>query len=273
MTGGLPPLIDAATVHRMRDGSRLDPTVEHHDTLDSTNRLARDRGLEGAPEGLVVIAEAQTHGRGRGDNDWVSTRGLGLYLSILLRPPARLMDTPVFAVLGGVAAIESVRAITGCDAQLKWPNDVLVAGCKVGGVLAEATTPLGDANPVVVLGIGLNVSHAAADLPANTPIPAASLALAGWEKPDRTALAATLVGRLKHHYLALKNEGIEPLQAAVDALWAERGAWVGLDGGPPSDREGRAVRLDLAANQLILADENEREIAVPLASFVRLRRI
>lgn len=273
MMDGSPPLIDAAAIRRARDGSRLDPTVEYHDTLDSTNRLARDRGCDAAPEGLVVIAEAQTHGRGRGNNSWVSARGLGLYLSIVMRPPARLMATPVFGVLGGVAAAEAVAAVAGCAARLKWPNDVLVGGLKVGGVLAEATTPVGNADPLVVLGIGLNVSQTADDLPRDIPIPATSLALAGWDRPDRTVLAGKLVERLEYHYLALRDEGLETLQTAVDALWADRGARVGLDGGPPSTLEGRAIRLDLAANQLILATDDGREIAVPLERFVRLRHV
>jgi BirA family transcriptional regulator, biotin operon repressor / biotin---[acetyl-CoA-carboxylase] ligase len=125
----------------------------------------------GAAEGTVLVAEAQTAGRGRLGRRWASPPRAGLTFSVLLRPdgvPAALLGW--LPLLAGVAAAASVRAVAAVDATLKWPNDVLVGERKLGGILAERT------GAAVVVGIGLNVWQARADLP--TDAAATSLALA-----------------------------------------------------------------------------------------------
>jgi BirA family biotin operon repressor/biotin-[acetyl-CoA-carboxylase] ligase len=155
----------------------------------STNADAARAAREGAPEGLVVVAERQTAGRGRYDRRWESPPRAGLTLSVLLRPPRISGWLPLLA---GVALVETVRRLGEVDAVLKWPNDLLVDGRKCAGVLAES---VGDA---VVVGIGLNVTLRAPEL----PVPAAtSLQLAGAACTDRDPLLRALLRTLADRYL------------------------------------------------------------------------
>jgi BirA family transcriptional regulator, biotin operon repressor / biotin---[acetyl-CoA-carboxylase] ligase len=127
----------------------------------STNADLLDLAARGLNDGSVLVAEEQTAGRGRQGRSWVSPPGSALTFSVLLRPdripPERLGWLPLLA---GTATATAVRALTGLDARLKWPNDVLIGGRKLAGILAEAT------GSAVVMGIGLNVSSSPGELPA-----------------------------------------------------------------------------------------------------------
>ena len=114
----------------------------------------------GAPEGRVIVANAQSAGRGRHGRSWASPPGAGLYLSVVLRPPAHAL--PLLTIAAGVAVAEAIQAATGLVADVKWPNDVYAHGRKVAGILAEASS----SNAVaaiyhVIVGAGINVMPAA----------------------------------------------------------------------------------------------------------------
>lgn len=134
------------------------------DTIGSTNDVVSAMAAAGAREGLVVIADAQTAGRGRRGHTWFSPPGAGLYVSLLLTPgragsdPARA--TALLTLAAGVALAQGVEAATGLVADLKWPNDLLVGRRKLAGILAEGLTG-GEDGLQVVLGFGINVSPAA----------------------------------------------------------------------------------------------------------------
>lgn len=119
--------------------------VHVRDVVDSTNRVARDLARRGAPEGTVVVARRQTAGRGRIDRVWHSPEG-GLYMSLLLRP------APLLSLRMGLAAARAVERTSGLRPELKWPNDLLAGGKKLGGVLVEAE------GPWAVAGVGINVA-------------------------------------------------------------------------------------------------------------------
>ncbi|MDE2900129.1 MAG: biotin--[acetyl-CoA-carboxylase] ligase [Chloroflexota bacterium] len=148
-------------------------------TMDAARRLAE----QGAPEGTVVLAERQTRGRGRFNREWVSPPGLNLTLSIVLRPQLERMRTLNMAA--SVALVDTIRAATGLDATVKWPNDVRVDRRKVAGILIEART--GAADGYAILGVGLNVNHD--PTPSLTPpAEATSLAAATGRPVDRLAV-------------------------------------------------------------------------------------
>jgi BirA family transcriptional regulator, biotin operon repressor / biotin---[acetyl-CoA-carboxylase] ligase len=177
----------------------LDPTalaglpspyvVEVRDALPSTNAELAARAREGAEEGLVLVAEHQTAGRGRLDRSWETPPRAALTLSVLLRPAADVRRWSLLPLVAGVAVVEAVTAAGGPPLVLKWPNDVLSAdGMKVAGLLVERVdTPTGAA---AVVGIGLNVSTTRAELPVAT---AGSLVTAGMVAPDRTVLLREVV--------------------------------------------------------------------------------
>ncbi len=160
----------------------------------STNADLLARARAGAAEGAVLVAEAQTAGRGRVNRSWVSPPRAALTFSVLLRPAAvRPAQRGWLPLLTGVAVAAALRESAGVDAALKWPNDVLIGGRKVAGILAEAH---GDA---IVTGVGLNVTLTAPDL----PMPGAtSLLLAGAAVTDRQVLAAAILDRLAVRYRA-----------------------------------------------------------------------
>jgi BirA family biotin operon repressor/biotin-[acetyl-CoA-carboxylase] ligase len=169
----------------------------------STNRDLAAAAADGAAEGQVLVAEHQRAGRGRAGRIWSSPARAGLTVSVLLRPGRPRPAWPAapatrwswLPLLAGVALVESVRT-TGLAPALKWPNDLLVGGRKCAGVLAEVT---GDA---VVIGIGLNVTTRADELPAPTAggLPATSLALAGAGHADRESLLRALLVRVETWY-------------------------------------------------------------------------
>ena len=131
--------------------------VRWFDEIDSTNTYLRDQARSGAPEGLVVAADFQTAGRGRLDRRWESPRGANLLASVLLRPACGPGDLHLCTGAVALAGADACRGEGGVDAELKWPNDLLVDGRKLAGVLAEAefTGPRLDA---VVVGVGINVA-------------------------------------------------------------------------------------------------------------------
>ena len=163
------------------EGWRLQVLAE----TPSTNGVAAERARAGEPAGLVVVAEAQTAGRGRLDRTWVSPARAGLTFSVLLRPDLPAAQWPWLPLWTGLAVATALRERAGLEAVLKWPNDVLVDDRKVCGVLAEVPEP-----GAVVLGIGLNVTTQQHELPHEQ---ATSLRLAGARTTDRdTVLRAVL---------------------------------------------------------------------------------
>ena len=180
-----PPLRTAALQRALApDGWR----VEVLRATGSTNAVVAERALAGEPPGLVVVAESQTAGRGRLDRSWVSPPRAGLTLSVLVRPDLPPVRWPWLPLLTGLAVATAVREQAELDAVLKWPNDVLVGGRKVCGVLAEVPEA-----GAAVLGIGLNVTTRAEELPVAT---ATSLALAGAATTDRDTLLRALLRAL-----------------------------------------------------------------------------
>lgn len=182
-----PPLRERALRRALApDGWRLEVVA----SAGSTNALVADRAVRGEPAGLVVVAEAQTAGRGRLDRRWVSPPRAGLTFSVLVRPELPAAQWPWLPLLTGVAVVDALRGNAGVEALLKWPNDVLVEGRKLCGVLVEMPAP-----GAAVLGIGLNVTTRAGELPPaqEASLPATSLRLSGAITTDRgTVLRAVL---------------------------------------------------------------------------------
>jgi BirA family transcriptional regulator, biotin operon repressor / biotin---[acetyl-CoA-carboxylase] ligase len=168
----------------------------------STNSDLLAAARRGAPEGSVLVADAQTAGRGRIGRGWVTGRGTGLACSVLLRPAAVAPASRGWVpLLAGVAVAGAVRAVAGVQAWLKWPNDVLAGGGKLAGILAEQ---YGDA---IVVGIGMNLTGGEDQRPAPG---ATSLALQGASCTDRDQLLAGLLIRLGHWYLRWSGRGPQP---------------------------------------------------------------
>ena len=170
--------------------------------LGSTNDYVKRIALEGALDGTVVVADSQTAGRGRMDRSFQSPKGKGVYLTALLRPdlpPERLL--PVTA-LAGVAVCDAVEEVCGVRPQLKWPNDPVLAGRKLCGILTEMGMDPETGRPWLALGVGVNVLQQPEDFSPEVRDMAGSLAMAGYAV-GRAALAAGLIAALDRLYDAL----------------------------------------------------------------------
>lgn len=228
-----PPLRVAALQRALApDGWRVEVVAE----TASTNAVVADRARAGEPAGLVVVAERQSAGRGRLDRAWTSPPRAGLTFSVLHRPDLPPAQWPWLPLCTGLAVAAALRETAGLGAVLKWPNDVLVQGRKVCGVLAEVPVP-----GVVVLGVGLNVTTRQDELPAAAPgsAGATSLLLSGASTTDRdTVLRAVL------RALSTVLSGAQTSRDAYRQLCSTigRGVRVDLPGG--GSTTGRAESVD-----------------------------
>lgn len=177
------------------------------ETVDSTNNEVKRRAADGAPEGLVVLADGQTEGRGRRGNSFLSLKGKGLYCSILLRPPHTLRELSELTAWTAVAVCRAVRDCCGAECGIKWTNDLVLNGRKLCGILTElefeAETGLPQA---VVVGVGVNVGQTGADFGPELSPAATSLAQELGRPVRRAELAVRLLRALDDMYAAFPAE-------------------------------------------------------------------
>jgi BirA family transcriptional regulator, biotin operon repressor / biotin---[acetyl-CoA-carboxylase] ligase len=181
-------LAPEAMIPRLR--GRLGRPYEHVASTASTQLLL----TQDAPEGALVVAEEQTAGRGRLGRPWFAPAGTSLLCSLQLRPEAPTERLPELTGVAARACAETIAALTGLEPALKFPNDVLVGGRKVAGILAEAR------DGRVVLGIGINVNVPADELPSDVDRPATSLLAETGRELGRAELLAELLERLERRY-------------------------------------------------------------------------
>lgn len=268
--------LDSQHIEAALAGPRLRGPVHVHASVASTNTVLLDLARAGAPEGTIVVTDEQTAGRGRLGRAWASPRGMGLWFTVLLRPPAPRdgeAGSSSLAVVAGLAVAGALREMTGTRPELKWPNDVLLGGRKVCGILAEASaTSSAPAHPPVALGIGLgigvNLRQREEDFPPELRASATSLALAtGGEPPARAALLAAILRALETRYGVWLDRGIAPLVAEWDAA----AAWQGREVEVVSGRETRrGVQLGLAPNGGLRLRESDGSESVVVAGETRL---
>lgn len=239
--------------------------VEVLEESPSTNAAVVERARAGEPAGLVVVTEHQTAGRGRLDRVWVTPPRAALTFSLLVTPDAvPVARWPWLPLLAGLAVTEGVRRATGLEATLKWPNDVLVDGGKVAGILVERVERAGGAAAVV--GVGLNVSSTRAELPVPT---ATSLELSGAAAVDRSALLVAVLdsfSRLYDGWVGAAGQGLRPSYVRV-CTTIGREVRVDLPTGEPL--RGRAVDVD--ADGRLLVDDGTRVHVLGAGDVVHVR--
>ena len=181
--------------------------------VSSTNDVAATLADRGEPEGTIVIADAQSAGRGRHGRSWASPPGAGLYMSIIMRPPAHAVT--LLTIAAGVALADGIQAATGLQPHLKWPNDVYIGERKLAGILAEAGTSRSGVQHVV-LGCGINLMPAA--YPADVAARATSIESELGRPTDRGLLLSECLAALHLRYGDLQSRA----SAAVVARWRGR---------------------------------------------------
>jgi BirA family biotin operon repressor/biotin-[acetyl-CoA-carboxylase] ligase len=249
---GSPDLARAAELAAER-GSTLGRPLYVLASTTSTSDEAKHAAKKGAPHGATWVAEEQTAGRGRQGRAWVSPRGESLLFSVLMRvscPPSRL---PPLALLVGLAVRDAIaRVAPAADPKLKWPNDVLVAGRKIAGVLVEAVT-VGARVEAVVVGVGVNVHTRS--FPDDLAGRATSVALVSTgDPPDRGALLADILGTLDRDVHVVLGRDLGLVRARLDAADGLRGRRVRCDTGD----EGVASGIDDDGRLLVVRDDGTK---------------
>ena len=269
MVSGVPPLRARSVLLEGRGARFAD--VRWVASTGSTNADAMDLARAGEAEGVVVVADHQTAGRGRAGRTWEAPPGASLLMSVLLRPPASVMDLCTAAV--GVAAAEAVEALGGFAPRLKWPNDLVWPGDgsaddrKLGGILAEADWHADDERVAVVVGLGLNVRW-----PEDPPPELVGIAVACnhiSEVPiDREDLLVAVLQHLDDHYSRL----VEGERAALLAAWSERSATLGRRVRVDLGRElVEGVAVDVTAEGHLVVETSSERRAIAVGDVVHLR--
>lgn len=189
---------------------------------ESTQDLAREMAVRGEPSGGAVMALNQTSGRGRAGHSWISPPGKNLALSAIFRPCVAPHDAPLLGLAASVAVAETVERRGVPRAELKWPNDVLVNGRKIAGILSEASIS-GNKVEFVIIGIGLNVNAVETDFPLDLRSSVTSLLAAVGRHSDLEELALELLSALGYLYDRMDREGCGFVRALWDNRWAHRG--------------------------------------------------
>ena len=208
--------------------------IRYFDQTDSTNLRAKAMAADGAPEGTLVIAEEQTQGRGRRGRNWFSPPGAGIYLSLIIRPDILPQEAPRFALLTAAAVAEAVREITMIETRIKWPNDILIGGRKLGGILTEISMEM-DKVEYMIIGLGLNVNLAREDLPPDLRELGTSIRMELGRHLPRLPLVRRILERFEETYQEYQRQGF----ASIRKRWQTF-----------TDMIGRTVAVDTMGGRL-----------------------
>lgn len=218
--------------------------IHHLQAVDSTQSVAFALAADGAADGTVVVADYQNEGRGRRGRAWHAPAGTALLASIVVRPRVEPRALPLYSFAAALATADAIERVAGVAPRLKWPNDVLINGRKVSGILLESRTESNGA-PVVAIGIGLNLRQPS--FPAGLETRATSLLLETGRAVATDAALDALLEALAAWRTRLENDGFAPLRAR----WLER-----------ADTIGRRVEVDGVAGVAVdLADDGALVIA------------
>lgn len=237
-----PDRLRAASVSSFLKSARIGKRIISLDDTVSTNSVAFSMAEDGEAEGTVIIADSQRSGKGRLGRKWASPSGVNLYCSIILRPPIQPVAAPQLTFLSVVAVARAIEKVCGISPRIKWPNDILIDGKKVAGLLNEMSAETDKVN-FVILGIGVNLNMTKEQFPEDLRHPATSLLLETGTRVDRTLFAGVMLQELDELYGGFLANGYD----AARKEWLERSRLSGemvtvTDSG--SLKKGRVVGID-----------------------------
>ncbi|MDD5170467.1 MAG: biotin--[acetyl-CoA-carboxylase] ligase [Syntrophales bacterium] len=212
---------DKLLVSEIRDGLKTEvigkKEIFHYKQTDSTNRRAKELAAANVAEGTLVIAEEQTQGRGRLDRQWFSPAGQGIYMSLIIRPSLFPAQATRMVLLTAVAVAEALIDTTGLDVMIKWPNDILVRGRKLAGILMEVAMEM-DAIDYMVVGLGVNVNIGEDQFPEVFRGQATSILMETGRPFLRLQLLRRILESFEHHYRLFQEAGYDPIVQRFRAL-------------------------------------------------------
>lgn len=212
-----PDLLLAADIVEGLQVETVGTEIFCHQEIDSTNSQIRVMAEQGAQEGTVLIADRQSAGRGRLGRRWESPSGVNLYCSILLKPNMPVQQAPQLTFLSAVAVAETLKQVCAIDATVKWPNDILVKGSKISGLLNEMNAETEQIH-YVILGIGINLNMTADQFPEELNYPATSALLETGQEVDRILFLRTFLEKIDHYYGEFRSRGFGPIRNRWETL-------------------------------------------------------
>ncbi|KPK78670.1 MAG: hypothetical protein AMJ89_00770 [candidate division Zixibacteria bacterium SM23_73] len=226
--------------------------------VGSTNVLGFRLAEIGAEEGTLLVADEQSKGKGRMGRSWYSPPRLGLWMSLILRPDIPPFKAPGLSICAGLALAQAILEMTGIEAKIKWPNDCLIDGKKVGGILLELSAELDRINFVIV-GIGVNVNHSTQDFPRNLSQTATSMKIKLGKDLSRLALLTSFLEKFERIYLDFKKNGLSPQREMIKSYSSLLGKKVTVKFGKEKI-EGMAENIDENGSLVIKTQKGEKVV-------------
>jgi len=258
--------VDVNALQTALVGTRFARGLRHFASIDSTNVALMEAAADGAAEGTVYFADEQTAGRGRGGHSWHSAPGDGLYVSALVKPSLKIADALLVSLATGVAAYDAIREVCGAQTDLRWPNDLLVNDKKCGGILVESALEADGTLRYAVIGVGINVRHAA--FPDELAPLATSLKIATGRDVSRMQLLVTLLRALDLELTRLESNEKDALMRR----FAERSSWVwGKSVAVPEQGGYTGVTAGLDERGFLRVDSDDGVMRTVLSGGVRER--
>ncbi len=231
--------------------------IVYAEQVDSTNRLAKEKAQDGAPEGTIVIAEEQIGGKGRLTRSWSSPFGKGIWFSVILRPQFLPYEASKLTLMGAVALTKAFHSLGLTECGIKWPNDILVNGRKIVGVLTEMSATM-EGIDYIVMGCGINVKQSRREFPKELRKIATSFAAEN-VKVSRKEILQNVLLELEKAYTKVLDEGFAP----VLEEWRTLSVTLGMDVkviAPDRTFYGRAVDIDEDGNLLVDSDGKREKV-------------
>ncbi|HWJ80457.1 MAG TPA: biotin--[acetyl-CoA-carboxylase] ligase [Niallia sp.] len=185
--------------------------IHFEESVQSTQTIAQKLALDGAQEGTLVIAEEQLGGRGRFERNWYSPKYKGIWMSLILRPNISMIKAPQLTLLTAVAVVQGIQEVTGVQTDIKWPNDLLINGKKVTGILTELQAD-SDRIHSLIIGIGININQQLEDYPRELQDIATSLYIETKTSWDRSTIIQAIMEQLEKLYLLYLDKGFYPIK-------------------------------------------------------------
>lgn len=247
-------------LQQVRDGlttRRVGTNLHYFSEIDSTNSYARRLAEQGAGAGEVIIAEAQTRGRGRLGRSWISPPFVNLYFSVILRPRLPPVHAPQLTLMAAVALADTIASFIRTPPSIKWPNDIVVGGKKLAGVLTESSCD-SERIEFVILGIGVNLNYPVALMPEVIRERATSIVSLTNNNVCREAFVRRLIQDLDRCYGELEEDGFDALATRWEALFGLRGKKVRVE---MTDRIliGTAKGIDRDGALILEGEEGKRQ--------------
>ncbi|GIN70082.1 bifunctional ligase/repressor BirA [Bacillus sp. J14TS2] len=231
----------------------LGKKVIHLETTTSTQEIAHQEAAKGAPEGTLIISEEQTSGRGRMSRVWHSSKQKGIWMSLILRPIVPLEKAPPFTLITAIAVAKAIEDLFELEPEIKWPNDLLLNGKKITGILTELQ---GEADQVnyLIIGMGINVNQDIQDFPNELQDKVTSLFIESGKRIKRKIIVQRILKNLEKYYLIYIEKGFAPLKI----IWEEYAISIGKVITAQTSREKITGIAEGITNDgvLLIRDEN-----------------